>query len=572
VGLGKEETAADGAASAAPAGAAAAAVAAAGAAVAAAAQHTGSEGEAEVSQEELRERLQTDFSALLAVVREAQAADEDPAEVLQERQLVPDVVQYALALRALRLEEQFKAALQLFAAMEGVLTPDVAVYAEILGIHVAMGFWTRVIDTFTRMRRQGILPNLSCYNCVMRVHAECRNARKAAELLLEMKQDDLMPDLTSYELAFRACNGKHGEKCLDVMSLMEAQRLKPSATCYRRAIRSLGRLSMWDRGAALFDDMRSRNIEIDEHTLNVYLCACMSAPNPGTAASVFKRIEADAGITVSELHYDTVICACEKEGNWPEVVALAARMGANGVDPHMITCSSVLTACVELGKWEAALSLLSSIRGDDTATGTLDFAISEVLRACVNAGQWDEVVRLHTELRQLRRGLDADGPDMVDVRGLPPEVAGTVVRSTLQEAVQRLAESEGGGTPTGSSAGSSAHSGPQDVVVLVETDNLVSESWGAPGMRRAKTVMGTAAASAVVVAIEELGREANLQCLTQPFPCIRIPGVALESPLLQQRVQKAVSDFALGAGQPSEKGVGEGGEADHASNGVPRSI
>lgn len=555
-------------------GTAAAVAASTGAALAAAALYGGGEAgddaEAEVSQEEMLKQLQEGLTTLLSVVREAQAAELDPVEVLQERQLVTDVVQYALALRALRLEGLFKAALQLLAVMEGVLEPDVSVYSEALGVHVAMGRWTRVMDTFTRMKRQGIRPNLSCYNCVLRAYAESNNAQKAADLLRDMRESAVAPDMTSYELALKASAGKHGEKTLDVLRTMKVAQVTPNAVCYRRAIRAMGQHTMWEKAIDLFDEMRSQNVEIDEFSLNTFLCACMVAPTGGTASSVFKRLEADPGITLSELHYDTVITACEKEGNWPEVVALAARMGARGVDPHLITYSSVLTACVELGKWEAALSLLNSIRNEDTDTGTLAFAVSEVIRGCLNAGKWGEVAQLHTELRRLRRELDSDGPELVDVRGLPPEVAGGVVRSSVREAVQRLGDSGGEGSPaTPPSTSSSIATGPQDIIVLVEPSDIVSEV-GAPGSRQSKAVKGTPAASAVVVALEELGKEANLQCLTRPFACVRIPGIALESPLLQQRVQKAVSDFTLGAGQASAaEGIEEAGDA---STGTPRSI
>lgn len=510
--------------------------------------------------------LQAELSRLVAVVREAKANGEKPVDVLQEQNLVPDAVQYTLALRALRLEEQFNEALELYAAMDRVFEADVSVYTELIGVHIAMGYFSRAVDTYRKMRRLGIKPNLSCFNCMLRVHAQSCDVEESLDLLEEMDREDILPDVTSFELALKTCS-YDGSRAIgrntmttveDFFNRMQALGIVPSATCYRRAFRTCRWHGNWERGVDLLSDMLSKGVVANDLTLRHFLTMCCNTVDiPGEVAKIFKRLEDNKSVTLLEVHYDTVITQCAKEGDWAEVIDIASRMPARQCEPSIVTINSVLTACVEMGRWEAALSLLNTIRShEDTDPPALMAALSEAIRACVKAEEWQEVFKLATELRRFRRKIDWRSPDLIDVKGMPGEVAGALLRATLNEAIQRAygveeAEQE---------EEEATEKEIVDVVVAVNSEDLLST----PGTR-SRAIEGTAAGAAITVALEILGVEANPQCLTQPFPCIRIPASSFQGPLMEQRVKSAIGAMAVGA----EEGASDVGEADDAS---PRSI
>lgn len=518
-------------------------------------------------------QLQEDLATLIATVREAQASKLDPVQVFQERKLLPDGPHYILALRALRLEGQHDAVLRLFANMDGLFAQGAFAYAELMASYEAMERFSLVFEVFARMKRQDIQPDLPCYNSMLLAFAVYQMWEKAVELLKEMRRNQITPNVTSYERAIAACNSKNSNMALNLLRSMETAGLWPSQECYRHVIWTFRKVS-WKTALELVKEMQSRKIEVDEKSLKYVLSACSIGLDSEAASSIFRQLEADETLCLSELHYDICIAACERAGNWPEVISLAARMGARGISPHPITTNSVLHACVELGKWEVALSLLRSVR--ETGAELDGVAYSTVLHACAEAGKWEEVLQLHAELGDSQLGLVREetaspviaalcevdrmqdavdlyreavdrgwlrlwrrrrlgrGPAMLDTRKLPPQVAGVAVHVALSDAAQPNR------VGTASSIGVSAQKEPQDIIVIVHDEALVGEV--------PEAVKGSTAAKVLQVAYEMLGKETKLQCMRAPFACVRIPGTSLQV-FEVQRVQQAVKDFMLATKQ-----------------------
>jgi len=251
---------------------------------------------------------------------------------------------------------------------------------------------------------------------------------------------------------------------------------------------------------------------------------------------------------------------------------LAARMGERDVSPDGITCNSVLRACVELGNWQAALTLLGSMRDDGIELDGL--AYSTVLQACAQAEQWEEVLRLHAMIEDIQSSVVREeiaqpviaalwelghaedarrvyheatdrgwlrlwkrrrfgaGPALLDTRRVAPQVVNIAVDIALSEARQTGEKDSAGLVFQGASTRKEA----QDVVVVVNDEDIGSQG------EVLEAVEGSTAAAVLEVARQVLGQKAKLECLRDPVACIRIPGSELEV----QRVQQAMKDFMLG--------------------------
>jgi len=349
--------------------------------------------------------------------------------------------------------------------------------------------------------------------------------------------------------------------------------------------------------------MRSKGLEVDEDTVWWALRATANSGDANELSSIFREIEADASMSLSEVHYDVLINACERSGNWLEVLTLAAGMGNRGVSPHEITCNSVLLACIELGKWEVALNLFRTMRGDGAKLDMV--AYSTLINALSDVAQYDELLKLYGELQSdpnIVGGSDAStvpiaervpelggelaipvidalaevgrsdealalyrsatdngslrlwrqrrfGPSsmLLDAKHIPHQVAGIAVRSALQDAAKVLAETAADDAAARGNALSMARSGfsrrTQDILVVVEAGEVQVS-----GGRLEAPESASAAAVVLAVARGALGEEAKLEYSEQPVPCIRIPWAELEA-LMMQRVQRAVSEFTpTGAG------------------------
>jgi len=507
---------------------------------------------------------------------EAQSSELDVVQFLRDRDLLKDSLRVAMALRVLRLGGRNEEAIALFAASDEFCEPDIAIEAELLAVYGSMGRWTPILDEFNRLKQRRLEPDRACYNCVMVALAYTDQQPRALEILQEMKQRKIFPDVASYEWALKCSNDEGSPDVkLGLLRSMKANGLVPSQDCYRRVLRSLAKSSAFERSLELLDEMREKKVQIDEMSLNYVLTACITGMGVEQAFGAVLKLEADASITFSELHYDMCISACESVGRWQEIILLAARMGERGISPDCITCNSVLRACVELGNWQDALTLLDTMQDDGIELDGL--AYSTVLKACAQADQWEEVLRLHAMiednqpsvvreeiaqpviaalwelgraedarrfyheatdrgwLRLWRRRRFGAGPAMLDTRRVVPQVANIAVGIALSEARQGDMNDPAALLIQGASARKEA----QDVVVVVNDEDI-----GGKG-EVLEAVEGSTAAAVLEVARQVLGTKAKLECLRDPVACIRIPGSELEV----QRVQEAIKDFMLGPKQ-----------------------
>lgn len=447
-------------------------------------------------------------------IRAAKAGGADALQALKRKARLAEALReaeggqaLAMALRALRLEDLPDVAVRLFKDAEESVELDASVYAELLYAHEAREEWLQVAEVFDQMPKRNVKPDLICYNSMLRACRQSRSRLRVAAVLKDMRDAGLTPDLASYTAAMAAIPSKaHCGVILSIFKTMQDRNVRPDGACYSRVIRACACASQWEQGLELFDEMRSRGFRVDEDTAWFALRSCALARQAGLMAKKFREAEDDMTISLSDLHYDVAISASERERNWPEVLALAARMGARGVSPHQITSNSVLRACVELGRWDVALKLFKTMRSDGSVLDSI--AYSTVLRALAAAQQWDELVELYEALRaptastsdkallagiggeaggagwgaelaaelsmpmvaalsEVGRGEEAlalyreaelrgwlqlwrrkrsgAGPALLDARRLPPQVVSVAVRAELQDAA--LEASPGGGKP-----------------------------------------------------------------------------------------------------------------------------
>lgn len=360
---------------------------------------------------------------------------------------------------------------------------------------------------------------------------------------------------------------------IEIWKLMKGSAAKPIQGCYEVAIRACQRAGDWQMGLDLFREMRSSGLPTTEETIARMLRGCMTSLDYQSADNFFRELEAEENLELTEIHYDIVVDAMQRAKAWPQVLSLAARMGARNINPHAITCNSILMACAELGKWEVALSLL-----DDVASTGIELdavAYCTVLRACALAGQWDEVLRLHNiikerdpsmmsaaavahviqalsevdkadealhmyreaatsgRLRLWRRGR-LDRPSFLDARDIPIQVAKIALHSALEDITNPPGTK---GKQSGSAYPGISSSKLGDLVVVVDENTAV------------QALEGTVAAGILQVIRKVLGEGTQYKCQEVPVECIRIPGEELQAVLVkraQQAVEQAVADFLTG--------------------------
>jgi len=391
----------------------------------------------------------------------------------------------------------------------------------------------------------------------------------------------LKPDVHTYDFALASCHSrKKWETIITLLDQMQGDSVELNSSCYHTVLHGLSYSPAYhERCYELYISMREHGITPNETQLCSLLRALFGeegqARDQEKGLQLFGQLVDDSSVNLTEVHFDMAINVCEKAGRWRDILSLATEMGSRGINPHSMTCNAVLKACVQLGKWDVALKLLGTMGRDGTELDRI--AYRTVLVACARARQWDEVLKLYADVQEqhpsfigpdmvlpaitamcevgrdeearslykdtfgalltqqrTRRRMGTD-PVVLDARRLSPQVGGILMRCALEDAAS---------SADGTAARAAKHmalagfppSRPKDLVIAVNASDLEEEV----------ALPGSTAEALLKVGQEMLGTDARLECLQTPFPSVKVPGLSLQTMLMQQ-VQQAVSDLE---GQP----------------------
>eukprot|EP00931_Biecheleriopsis_adriatica_P077518 TRINITY_DN51068_c0_g1_i1.p1 TRINITY_DN51068_c0_g1~~TRINITY_DN51068_c0_g1_i1.p1 ORF type:complete len:669 (-),score=140.88 TRINITY_DN51068_c0_g1_i1:58-2064(-) len=532
-----------------------------------------SDEEEEEEADETEEEIDYDFAGegaedIILAVKEAVEKQEDPVQILRQRELITDERSMVQALRALRLGGLHNDVLALFAEMEDYTALPEA-YAERMKASEEASQFVGVLEALKEMRTREVKPDIHCLNFVFRILAKSKSWQLATRLLSEMREDDIYPDVHTYDCALAACpTRKKWELAIEILDQMKADGIPLNDSCYHNALHVLSYSPHRGRCIALYTEMRERGMSPSEDAIRYMLRASFgeihdSFRDPTEVMQTFRGLEEDTNLNLTQVHFDMAMSVLEKERRWKDVLSLASGMGNRGVSPHGVTCNGVLKACVKLGQLDTALSLLATLNREKAE---LDHhAYSTVLNACAESMRWDEVLTLYEEAEK-RFPDHAGSPDMalaaiaalcevdkteeasslyrrsvgsfqrqrrlsgselvvLDASELSPPVAGIMVRCALEDAAKAKTATSRSAAKNLKLAGFSL--GPKDIAVAVKSSDFDASEEALPG---------STAASVLQIAQKMLGEGNGLECSMTPFPCVSIPGSA------QRAMQEAMSE------------------------------
>lgn len=511
---------------------------------------------------------------IVAAVKEAKKQQLGALDLLRERNLITDEASTVQAFRALRLAGLHEEVMTLFAKMEDT-TVSPEIYAEQMASLDSLGLTQDIFELMDSMRKKNVTPNVSCYNRIMRIHAQNRATRSAFQLLDDMQENAVKPDVHTYDFALGSCNSrKKWENIITLLDAMQVDGVQLNSSCYRTVMHGLSYSQYHERCYDLYVQMRENGISPEEHHLCDLLRALFGEEgqprDKEKAMQTFQSLVEDTSVKFSEVHFDIAISMCEKEGRWREILSLATAMGGRGIIPHSMTCNAVLKACVQLGKWEVALKLLVSMERDGTELDRI--AYLTVLTACERARKWDEVLKLYADIEERfpsfvnpdmrlptiaalcevgredeaialyresfgsalarqqsrRRGND---PIVLDARRLSRQVAGIMMRCALEDSAKSADATAARAAKPMALAGFTP-TGLKDIFIAVNAADLEDD----------QPLSNSTAEALLSVAREMLGADAELECQQTPFPAVKVPGLSLQ-PMLVQQVQQALDDF-----------------------------
>ena len=225
-------------------------------------------------------------------------------------------------------------------------------------------------------------PNVYTAGSLMSCFARSRDAEGALKLLREM--DDkygVKPNHVVYSTAISACERSQPSRADVALQLLREATSDPQIEMgvvgYNTAISALARVGDWKRAVQLLDEMEEAANGGGVFGETTEAGTSSSQPfdnkarllNPAT----FNTPAAD------EITFGTVMAACERAGEWRQVLRVADRINAKArFDPSFamdgLTITSALHACQQLGLADDAMRYLDAMKklGESGGLNTAD--------------------------------------------------------------------------------------------------------------------------------------------------------------------------------------------------------
>jgi len=163
----------------------------------------------------------------------------------------------------------------------------------------------------------------------------------SVELLNEMELFGVTPNELSYRNAIIACNQAEHEQRRSHPRLRE----ETNGLCF----------GWWECAISLFRRMKENGLSPDKQTLSSAISACESAGEWQLALEILQAAM-DEDDDMNLFCFNAALSACEKGDAWVEALEIYERLAHGGMQPNIVTLSSLVLALDKAGQKELAVS------------------------------------------------------------------------------------------------------------------------------------------------------------------------------------------------------------------------
>lgn len=342
---------------------------------------------------------------------------------------------------------QWQKALHLLQAMwtgGPTLLPDVVSYNTVLKACANAFQLSKGIEVYQEMRRNGVYPNATTYNCIiaaasdvenapvmkkvggwldcspLEVQAACMNGYVAGLVKVGLWEEALErfgammgPRSPSHPTAatFNTIMAGHMNAgdypaVRRAFEGMRAAGVSPNIVAFNTLLAALAAMGAW---ADALDVLRAacaatvEGVHVNTATFNTVLAAlakgAATAPEAqysfiaGQAVQVYQQMQGMRGGAAPDIAtYSEMINILDATGHSQQVMAVHNIMVAEGLSPDPSIASKVLSAAIAMGQTAKAVQIAHSLQLQSVSIDPPQ--LSALLAACVSAGAWELATQL----------------------------------------------------------------------------------------------------------------------------------------------------------------------------------
>eukprot|EP00584_Thalassiosira_punctigera_P023090 CAMPEP_0172555006 /NCGR_PEP_ID=MMETSP1067-20121228/57533_1 /TAXON_ID=265564 ORGANISM="Thalassiosira punctigera, Strain Tpunct2005C2" /NCGR_SAMPLE_ID=MMETSP1067 /ASSEMBLY_ACC=CAM_ASM_000444 /LENGTH=669 /DNA_ID=CAMNT_0013343497 /DNA_START=154 /DNA_END=2163 /DNA_ORIENTATION=- len=422
------------------------------------------------------------------------------------------------------------------------------VYQAVLAAFARAHQFDRMNSLLTRMRRQGVRPNVYTYNSLLKICASDKVPRwkEALSLLSQCQREPgVNPDLITYTTAMKACaRGRQTGKALELFRAARDMGMKLDVYFYTTAMDACAkgkRRDSWKRALSLLDEMKEKGIAPNEVTYGVAVAACGNGGRWRKALELLDTMR-EARLEINTITYNSAIAALSKAARsesrhhggggidseadllWEKALELVRCMEGEGVRRDSFTFSSAISACGAAGRWQEAVNLIEAMKGDGIKPNKV--AYTAAITACANSRRWEPAFELFRDVKE-----DGIQPDIVAYNALIGAGMTAEKPAEVFDIWQEMCQS------------SNAKVSP-DIVTLTEVVATLDSAPGKASRERVDRVFAEAVARGLILRKDSLDTSWEVDLSHMSFPVARAACRFIFRQIVESE-DEAVKDLSL---------------------------
>ncbi|CAI9089888.1 OLC1v1024539C1 [Oldenlandia corymbosa var. corymbosa] len=209
---------------------------------------------------------------------------------MQRAKIKPDVVSYALLIKAYGKARREEEALAVFEEMlDAGVRPSQKAYNILLDAFAISGMIEQARTVFKSMRRDRCTPDLCSYTTMLSAYINGSDMEGAEKFFRRMKQDGFKPNIITYGTLMKGyAKINNLEKMMEKYEELRLCSIKPNETIFTTIMDAHGKNLGFDTAVIWYNEMRSAGVVPDQKAKNILLSLAKTAEEKAEASELVR--------------------------------------------------------------------------------------------------------------------------------------------------------------------------------------------------------------------------------------------------------------------------------------------
>ncbi|XP_042495975.1 pentatricopeptide repeat-containing protein At1g71060, mitochondrial [Macadamia integrifolia] len=315
---------------------------------------------------------------------------------------------FALIIRRYARARKINEAIETFERMEKFgLNPDLLDFNRFIDTLSKSRHVKKAQEVFDEMKNRRFTPDLRTYTILLEGWGQEQNELKLKEVYTEMRDEGLKPDVVTYGIIINAfCKLRKYKEAIDLFREMETKNLKPSPHIYCTLINGLGAEKRLKEALEFFEQSKASGFKLEVPTYNAVVGTYCYSKRMFDAFRVVDEMR-QCGVGPDARTHEIILHHLIKAGRRKEAYSLFQRMGTeSGCEPSLNIYSVIVKMFCDEERTDLAIRVWNEMKAKGVLPGMHMFSV--LIKSLCDENKLDDACKYFQEMLDL--GIRPPGP------------------------------------------------------------------------------------------------------------------------------------------------------------------